>query len=88
MNLNTTLYREFYAVQNGRILLFTSATVRIQDVIRIFTSGNSDNRMNHVVHIESETIYNYASYPHTHPPTFSSLAGGTLAGRPFEDPQF
>ena len=38
------------------------------------------------VHIESETMYNYASYPHTHPPTFSSLAGGTLAGRPFEDP--
>ena len=32
--------------------------------------------MNHVVHIESETMYNNASYPHTHPPTFISLAGG------------
>ena len=37
--------------------------------------------MNHVVHIKSETIYNNASYPHTHPPTSSSLAGGTLFGK-------
>ena len=30
LQLNTTLNREFHAVQNGRIPLFTSATVRIR----------------------------------------------------------
>ena len=41
LEMNTTLNREFHAVQNGRIPLFTSATVRIHDIIRISTSGNS-----------------------------------------------
>ena len=57
-SLNTTLNHEFYAVQNGRILLFTSATVRIRDGIRISTSGNSEKFITFTANCSNEIKIN------------------------------